>query len=83
MGNNYFCDTAAPTCCHTRDYPDDPLWDGQGCGDPSTCCSFNNPPWFSTALPQTTSDDIEVRICNDKAPSYDDTPITDVDLYIQ
>ena len=27
VGKNYFCDTAAPTCCHTRYYPDDPLWD--------------------------------------------------------
>ena len=83
VGNNYFCDTAAPTCCSAIYYPDDPLWDGQGCGGPSTCCSFNNPPWFSTALPETTSDDIEVRICDNQRSSIDDTPITNLDLYIQ
>ena len=83
VGNNYFCDTAAPTCCSVIYYPDNPLWDGQGCGGPSTCCSLNNPPWFSTALPETTSDDIEVRICDNQRSSIDDTPITNLDLYIQ
>ena len=83
VGNNYFCDTAAPTCCPNQYYPDDPLWDGQGCGGLSTCCSYNNPPWFSTTLPGTTSDDIEVRICDNERSLSDDTPITTLDLYIQ
>ena len=83
VGNSYFCDTGSPTCCTTMYYTDDPLWDGQGCGGPSTCCSFNNPPWFSTALPETTSDDIEVRICEDDSPAHEDTPISTLDLYIQ
>ena len=83
VGNNCFCDTGAPTCCSFMYYTDDPLWDGQGCGGPSTCCSFNNPPWFSTALPETTSDDIEVRICDNQSPVDEDTPITLLDLYIQ
>jgi len=83
VGNNYFCDTAAPILTGATYYTDDPLWDGQGCGGPSTCCSFNNPPWFSTALPETTSDDIEVRICGNQSPSNEDTPITILDLYIQ
>ena len=83
VGNNYFCDTGAPTCCSREYYPDDPLWDGQGCVGPSTCCSFNNPPWFSTALPETTSDDIEVRICDNNPSSHEETPVTILDLYIQ
>ena len=83
VGNNYFCDTAAPILTGVTYYPDDPLWDGQGCGGPSTCCSFNNPPWFSTTLPETASDDIEVQICDDDHSSYENTPITILDLYIQ
>ena len=46
--NDYFCDSAIPGI-NVDDgvfYPDDPLWDGQGCGSRSTCCEFNNPPWF-------------------------------------
>ena len=83
VGNNYFCDTGLPSCCPNVYSTDDPLWDGQGCGGPGTCCSFNNPPWFSTALPETTSDDIEVRICDQQSSASDDVPITLLDLYIQ
>ena len=42
----------------------DPLWDGQGCGPTSSCCTFNSPPWFNVTLPFPTTDNIEVRICN-------------------
>lgn len=65
VGNNYFCDTGnrGPGAVTSELYPDDPLWDGEGCGPTSTCCEFNNPPWFCTTLPQPTSDDIEVRNC--------------------
>jgi hypothetical protein len=44
-----------------HNYYDDPLWDGEGCGPISTCCRFNNPPWFSKSLPKPTTDDLEVR----------------------
>ena len=83
VGNNYFCDTALASFGTTQFYTDDPLWDGQGCGGPGTCCSFNNPPWFSTALPEATSDDIEVRICEGSSYIFDATPIVSLDLYIQ
>ena len=45
---------------------DDPLWDGEGCEAPNTCCSFNTPPWFYKQLPQPTTDDIEMRVCRDE-----------------
>ena len=61
VGNNYFCDTGNHNAVWSSaiTYPDDPLWDGEGCGPSSTCCQFNNPPWFSVSLPQPTSDDLE------------------------
>ena len=49
--NNYFCDTGSENvfdCGHF--FYHDPLWDGAGCGGSSTCCSFNNPPWFMRDL---------------------------------
>ena len=66
IGNDYFCDTAnrGPGYMHYTYYPDDPLWDGKGCGYTSTCCEYNTPPWFCKSLPQPTSDDLELRICN-------------------
>ena len=83
VGNDYFCDTAVRDNTFKRGwYPDDPLWDGQGCGSNSTCCEFNNPPWFCKQLPQPTADDIELRICNNNAGYNDDTPFETVEIYV-
>ena len=56
VGEDYFCDSAVRGSDRTGSiyHPDDPLWDGQGCGSTSTCCEFNNPPWFCKQLPQPT-----------------------------
>ena len=83
VGNDYFCDTAVRDNTFRRGwYPNDPLWDGQGCGGTSTCCEFNNPPWFCKQLPQSTADDIELRICNYNTVTHDDTPFETVEIYI-
>ena len=85
VGNDYFCDTAIRPLSDAISgifYPDDPLWDGQGCGGNSTCCEFNNPPWFCKQLPQPTTDDIELRLCENSSPSADDSPFEIVELYI-
>ena len=39
-----------------------PLWDGHDCTGSSTCCQFNNPPWFCKQLPEPTTEDIEIRL---------------------
>ena len=47
VGNDYFCETGVPLGQQFNSvafYADDPLWDGQGCGPTSTCCTFNDPP---------------------------------------
>ena len=89
IGNDYFCDTSL------SDYwdnllrafvPTDPLWDGQGCGSSSTCCSVadlctNSPPWFIKHLSSSTTDDVEMRVC--KPNTNGSTPIEIVELYVQ
>ena len=84
VGEDYFCDTAIRGGSWTDGflYPNDPLWDGQGCGSASTCCQFNNPPWFCKQLPQPTTDDIELRLCEFSRPSVDDSPIEIVEIYV-
>ena len=62
VGSDYFCDTASENYVQWIFYPEDPLWDGQGCGRLNTCCSFNNPPWFMKELPSPTRDDIDMRL---------------------
>ena len=83
VGSDYFCDTGSKTHVEYKFYPDDPLWDGQGCGRLNTCCSFNNPPWFMKQLPSSTSDDIEMKLCADEPPSNEDITFETVELYVQ
>ena len=84
IGNNYFCDTGnpGPSFSLTEVYPDDPLWDGAGCGPTNACCQFRNPPWFCATLPQATTDDIELRICNDQALDDEETLVELVDIHV-
>ena len=84
VGNDYFCDTAEPGrgAIDGKFYSNDPLWDGQGCGSTSTCCEFNNPPWFCKELPHPTTDDIEMRLCENDDPSEDDSPFEVIELYV-
>ena len=85
IGQDYFCETG------NRYYPAqkqwyhaDPLWDGSGCGSTSSCCGFNNPPWFCKQLPQPTTDDIEMRLCVDGSTSDDENvDIESVEIYVQ
>ena len=83
VGNDYFCDTGSSTTFSERFYYEDPLWDGAGCGPLSTCCSFNDPPWFYKQLPQHTTDDIEMRVCRDQGASNEDIALEMVDVFIQ
>ena len=83
VGSDYFCDTGyhgSGNPAHTF-HSSDPLWDGMGCGPSSTCCTFNNPPWFCKTLSQPTNDDLEVRICDTDGSR--DTPIQLMEIYVQ
>ena len=84
IGEDYFCDTAVNATQRFPSigvlYTDDPLWDGQGCGQNSTCCSFNRPPWFCKEFPQPTTDDLELWVCGDR---YGSTPFDQIEIYIQ
>ena len=89
VGNDYFCDSSYdvyPGGCGQLPsfFDDDPLWAGEGCSGTSTCCEFNNPPWFCKTLPvdQPVDDDIEVRICGDRGIDIDDNPIELIEIYV-
>ena len=85
IGEDYFCDTAVNATHRfpsvSELYTDDPLWDGQGCGPTSTCCSFHRPPWFCKQLPQPTTDDLELRVCGEIY--YGSSPFDQIQIYIQ
>ena len=83
VGNDYFCDTGSTTNPSLTFYPNDPLWDGQGCGSRSTCCTFNTPPWFFRSFSSSIGDNLELRICSDENRSNEDTPLEIIELYVQ
>ena len=62
----------------------DPLWDGSDCStnNTSTCCLNEHQPWFYHNLGNSTTDDIEVRICI--SPTGRGGVVVDqLELYIQ
>ena len=64
-------------------FMNDPLWDGEGCGGSSTCCSFNSPPWFCQHLNYHTSDDLELRLCSYWNSKSVDKLISLVEIYVK
>ena len=84
---DYFCDSTFERYVEgmmpARPFLDRPLWDGAGCGPENSCCSFNNPPWFHKMLPESTSNDIEMRVCRDDLPNHEDIALEGFEIYVQ
>ena len=89
VGSNYYCESAYNSNdknCFVNNvfFPNDPLWDGQQCDSEGTCCTgANTPPWFSVELSHSTSDDIEVRNCQDEETTNEDSPIQLLEVFVQ
>ena len=86
VGDSYFCETGALTSTHNdynKVYLDNPLWDGEGCGGSSTCCSFNNPPWFCQHLNYHMSDNLELRLCSHSNSDHEDKLVSLVEIYVK
>ena len=84
--SDYYCEAALnrPPWQPIILYPNDPLWDGQNCdGLEHTCCNSPNLPWFCKKLNESTTDDLEFRLCVDEPRTNEDVPIDLVELYIQ
>ena len=83
--DSYFCESgvnAGQSPTFGTFFGGDPLWDGLNCGPSSTCCSFNNPPFFVKQLPSPTTESINARLCNFQALD-EDVAIELVELYVQ
>ena len=85
VGNDYYCESGVHA--EPESYillADDPLWDGQNCNGPeSTCCTNPNMPWFLKTLTETTTDDIELRVCGDEGLPDEDTPLDIIEIYVK
>ena len=87
VGNDYFCESGVNEEWWSSNnyifHPNDTLWDGEDCLPSSTCCSQHNPPYFTKQLPNTTTDDIEARICMRPSLSDSNLAVELVELYVQ
>ena len=83
---DYFCETGNTEGEYTtgRSYDNNALWDGSGCVETtSTCCKFNNPPWFVKDLGCSTCNDIEMRVCINQGTDDENLEVDTVELYVQ
>ena len=88
VGNDYFCESGLHSPWNSTLHRfilfyTDPLWDGKDCTASSSCCQFNNPPWFTKNLLNATTDDIELRICTTYPPRIEDIRLELIELYVQ
>ena len=87
VGNDYYCESAQDNAIMVFGHDtipkidwDDSLWDGKGCtASQNKCCeSFG---WFHREIPQT-SEDIEVRICDDHDSANSDVLLSEVEIWV-
>ena len=85
VGSDYFCESGTEYGWAQNGvlYQDDPLWDGKGCPENSSCCRQNNPPWFCKDLGREFRHDFEVRLCGDEELGNEDIPLELIELYVQ
>ncbi len=71
--NQFFCDGLKyPNC---TDFCNVQLWNGKQC-DP-------NSKWFYNQLPQVKGDLVELRLCQDEGAFSEQTPLVEIELYVQ
>ena len=92
VGEDYFCESGyIYPGYYDREllntfHPDDTLWDGRDCHSSSTCCSLNNPPYFTKTLSTPTTDDLELRLCigvRSQINQYVDIAVELIELYVK
>ena len=89
IGNDYFCESGNPdpgwnAWEYSKMYTDDPLWDGKDCGSYETeCCQAPGIPWFHKVLDNSTTDNLELRVCCDQDTTDEDVPVHFYEIYIK
>ena len=80
--DHYYCESGNEGERESQWYPDDPLWDGEGCPAGNTCCDPPNLPWFNRQIEQPSTADIELRLCQDESSGNEDASVELFELYV-
>ena len=60
------------------------LWDAQQCGPlEQGCCSVPDIPWFNKVLDESTTDDIELRVCCVEEVTSEDVRVNYYEIYVK
>ncbi len=81
VGDDYYCETGSRSTAHAKYFMRDPLWDGMGCGPESACC--NHTQWFCKDLGETTTSNLELRVCTNEATTTENILLEDIEFYVQ
>ena len=87
VGNDYFCESAAAPV-HGRAITASTLTTYSGMVKAveltnNRCCQLNSPPWFTKVLPNTTSDNIELRLCLYDAQYRSNIALELLEIYVK
>ena len=85
VGNDHFCESGNPLnyWWPVIFYPNDPLWDGEGCGtQEGSCCAASGLPWFHKTF-NSTSEYLELRVCGSESITNEDVPVSFYELYVK
>ena len=87
LGMIIFCEAGLDARSNWKSilYTSDPLWDGKQCGSfEQNCCNIPSLPWFHKVLSSnTTTDDIELRVCCDEKTDNEDVPLNFYEIFIK
>ena len=88
IGSDYYCESGRVPYPDTNSivmFYNDALWDGQQCTDlEGPCCTHPNMPWFNKTLSETTTENIELRLCGDDSPTGDEDVLLElIELYVR
>ena len=87
VGTDYYCESGVGYCCPIDIPSNDTLWDGQQCGGgEAPCCTHPNMPWFIKTLNETTTEDIELRLCKNflyYSVFNTDVPLDLIEIFVQ
>ena len=83
VGSDYYCETGNNGIgVPSGFFPNDPLWDGQCDGVEVPCCGHANMPWFIKTLGETTTEDIQLRLCSNDGLYHEETLLQLISLYV-
>ena len=81
--DHYYCESGnAAGVAQDEWYPDDPLWDGEGCPTSNACCDPPNLPWFNRIIDPPSTADIELRLCQNESNGNGDVSVELFELYV-